>query len=41
VHQPLDQAGTNIVDALLGLLAGETVAPRTLPVHLVVRDSAP
>jgi hypothetical protein len=26
---------------LLGLLAGETVAPRTLPVHLVVRDSAP
>jgi DNA-binding LacI/PurR family transcriptional regulator len=41
VHQPVVQAGTEIVDALLALLRGERVAPRVLPVHLVVRDSAP
>ena len=41
VHQPVDRAGVEIVDALLGLLAGERTAPRTLPVHLVLRGSAP
>jgi DNA-binding LacI/PurR family transcriptional regulator len=41
VHQPVGLAGQEIVEALLGLLAGEPPAPRTLPVHLVRRDSAP
>ena len=41
VHQPVGQAGVEIVDALLGLLAGERATPRTLPVHLVLRGSAP
>ena len=41
VHQPVGRAGVEIVDALLGLLAGERAAPRTLPVHLVLRGSAP
>ena len=41
VHQPVAQAGAEIVEALLGQLAGERAAPRTLPVHLVLRDSAP
>ncbi len=41
VHQPVALAGVEIVDALLGLLGGERAAPRTLPVHLVVRGSAP
>ena len=41
VHQPVAAAGAEIVDAMLGLLRGERVAPRTLPVHLVVRESAP
>ena len=41
VHQPVTLAGTEIVDALLTLLRGERAAPRVLPVHLVVRDSAP
>ncbi|KPF58421.1 LacI family transcriptional regulator [beta proteobacterium AAP51] len=41
VHQPVALAGVEIVDALLGLLAGERAAPRTLPVHLVLRGSAP
>ncbi len=41
VHQPVDLAGAEIVDALLCLLAGERAVPRTLPVHLVVRGSAP
>ena len=40
VHQPVPAAGSEIVDALLALLRGERAAPRTLPVHLVVRDSA-
>lgn len=40
VHQPVALAGVEIVDALLGLLAGERAAPRTLPVHLVLRGSA-
>ncbi len=41
VHQPVALAGAELVDALLTLLRGEPAAPRTLPVHLVVRDSAP
>ena len=41
VHQPVTLAGAEIVDALLALLRGERAAPRVLPVHLVVRDSAP
>lgn len=41
VHQPVGPAGTEIVDAMLALLRGERVAPRMLPVHLVVRESAP
>lgn len=41
VHQPVGLAGSEIVDALLALLRGERAAPRTMPVHLVVRDSAP
>jgi DNA-binding LacI/PurR family transcriptional regulator len=40
VHQPVQTAGIEIVDALLALLRGERAAPRVLPVHLVVRDSA-
>jgi DNA-binding LacI/PurR family transcriptional regulator len=39
VHQPVRAAGEEIVSALLGLLSGDRAAPRTLPVHLVVRDS--
>ena len=41
VHQPVSLAGAELVDALLAMLRGERAAPRTLPVHLVVRDSAP
>ena len=41
VHQPVALAGSEIVDALLSLLRGERAAPRTLPVHLVLRESAP
>jgi DNA-binding LacI/PurR family transcriptional regulator len=41
VHQPVALAGAELVDALLTLLRGERAAPRVLPVHLVVRDSAP
>jgi DNA-binding LacI/PurR family transcriptional regulator len=41
VHQPVLMAGEELVEALLAMLAGEQVAPRTLPVHLVVRASAP
>ena len=41
VHQPVAVAGAEIVEALLALLRGERAAPRTLPVHLVVRASAP
>ncbi|MDE2082730.1 MAG: LacI family DNA-binding transcriptional regulator [Burkholderiales bacterium] len=41
VHQPVGLAGTEMVDALLRLLGGERVAPRVLPVHLVLRASAP
>jgi DNA-binding LacI/PurR family transcriptional regulator len=41
VHQPVALAGVELVDALLAMLRGERAAPRTLPVHLVVRESAP
>lgn len=41
IHQPVALAGQAIVEALLAQLAGESAAPRTLPVHLVPRDSAP
>lgn len=41
VHQPVALAGAEIVDAMLALLRGEAGTPRTLPVHLVVRGSAP
>jgi hypothetical protein len=35
------QAGAELVAALLMLLKGERAPARTLPVHLVVRASAP
>ncbi len=41
VHQPVLMAGEELVEALLALLRGEAVGPRTLPVHLVTRASAP
>ncbi len=41
VHQPVLMAGEELVEALLALLRGEPVSPRMLPVHLVVRASAP
>lgn len=41
VHQPVALAGAELVDAMLALLRGERVPPRTLPVHLVLRESAP
>ena len=41
VHQPVALAGAELVDALLAMLRGDAVPPRTLPVHLVVRASAP
>jgi DNA-binding LacI/PurR family transcriptional regulator len=41
VHQPVDLAGKELVDALMALMRGERATPRMLPVHLVVRHSAP
>jgi DNA-binding LacI/PurR family transcriptional regulator len=41
VHQPVYLAGAELVDALLALLRGERAVPRVLPVHLVLRESAP
>jgi DNA-binding LacI/PurR family transcriptional regulator len=41
VHQPVADAGIELADALLSMLSGEAEAPRTLPVHLVLRASAP
>ncbi|MFN3305030.1 MAG: LacI family DNA-binding transcriptional regulator [Roseateles sp.] len=41
VHQPVAQAGEALVEALLAQLRGERVGPRTLPVHLTLRASAP
>ncbi|WP_442774614.1 LacI family DNA-binding transcriptional regulator [Sphaerotilus montanus] len=40
VRQPVSVAGIEIVDALLAIVAGEVVPPRTLPVELVVRRSS-
>lgn len=40
VHQPVDEAGVQLIDALLAMLEGEAVAPRALPVALVVRRSS-
>ena len=41
VHQPVAEAGTELVEALLGQLRGERPAPRTMPVYLKLRESAP
>lgn len=41
VHQPVAEAGAELVEALLGQLRGERPAPRTLPVYLKLRQSAP
>lgn len=41
VHQPVAEAGAQLVEALLAQLQGERVAPRTLPVFLRLRESAP
>jgi DNA-binding LacI/PurR family transcriptional regulator len=39
VRQPIAQAGVELVDALLRTIDGERVAPRQVPVELVVRAS--
>ncbi len=41
VHQPVWLAGAEMVSALQNLLGGQRAEPRTLPVHLVLRASAP
>lgn len=41
VHQPVAEAGAELVQALLGQLRGERAGPRTMPVYLTVRESAP
>lgn len=41
VRQPIVLAGEALVDALLQTIDGQQVAPRTLPVELVVRASTP
>lgn len=40
IHQPIADAGGALVEALLNLLGGTRVAPRTLSVNLVVRESS-
>ena len=40
VRQPIARAGVELVDALLQTISGSSVAPRTLPVELVVRASS-
>jgi DNA-binding LacI/PurR family transcriptional regulator len=40
VHQPVPEAGVQLVDALLAMLHGQVAAPRLLPVELVVRRSS-
>jgi DNA-binding LacI/PurR family transcriptional regulator len=40
VHQPVPEAGAQLVDALLAMLHGQVAAPRLLPVELVVRRSS-
>jgi DNA-binding LacI/PurR family transcriptional regulator len=39
VRQPIGMAGVQLVDALLRTIEGATVAPRVLPVELVIRSS--
>lgn len=41
VRQPIAQAGAQLAQALLGILQGHKVEPRTLPIALVRRASAP
>lgn len=41
VHQPVAEAGAELVEALLGQLRGERAGPRTMPVYLKLRQSAP
>ncbi|MDG0852287.1 LacI family DNA-binding transcriptional regulator [Roseateles puraquae] len=41
VHQPVAEAGAELVEALLGQLRGERSGPRTMPVYLKLRQSAP
>jgi DNA-binding LacI/PurR family transcriptional regulator len=41
IHQPIAEAGAELVITLLKLLDGERVSPSTLPVNLIVRASAP
>jgi DNA-binding LacI/PurR family transcriptional regulator len=41
VHQPVAEAGAELVEALLGQLRGERAGPRTMPVYLTLRESAP
>lgn len=41
IHQPVVEAGAELVRALLLLLQGEPAPPRTLPVSVIVRASAP
>lgn len=40
VHQPVLQAGVELVEALTRVMAGTPQAPRVLPVQLVVRESS-
>jgi DNA-binding LacI/PurR family transcriptional regulator len=40
VHQPVSEAGVQLVDALLAMLHGQVAAPRVLPVELVKRRSS-
>lgn len=41
IHQPVAQAGAELVDALLLMLKGERATPRTFAVNMVIRASAP
>ncbi|MBA4215738.1 MAG: LacI family transcriptional regulator [Methylibium sp.] len=41
VHQPVAEAGAQLVEALLGQLRHERLGPLTLPVYLKLRESAP
>jgi len=41
VHQPVAEAGVELVEALLGQMRGERAGPRTMPVYLKLRESAP
>jgi DNA-binding LacI/PurR family transcriptional regulator len=40
IHQPIADAGVALVDSLISLLQNKPTASRTLPVHLVHRDTA-